>query len=324
MTAGGSGAAGRLRWLFEVVAAPEQGGRWRRYTDAELVEFLASTLRIPNQSARAVLSGIRAGAPARPETLEAIARFFQVRPEFFDDEAETVEVVQEAVVARQLRACGCWPYLVCRMSLPRAERIGQLRAALLRLRPLSSCRPNDGLQWQDGHDMPENDPGTAMMAPTPMSAAQLQGLCRGLVHELGLRPPWEPEELCRRLGERRGRRIKVRAVDLGATTGVGHLAPTGTVERIFVEQDAPLAQRALVICHEVVHLVRGHLDLDAGDSLTCGLDEDGSADWREWEAEVGGRALVALSRRRPLPNRLVGAGPAEHSIAAAFGFSEGS
>nr|WP_225953680.1 ImmA/IrrE family metallo-endopeptidase [Kibdelosporangium phytohabitans] len=143
-----------------------------------------------------------------------------------------------------------------------------------------------------------------------------------------MHPPFDAYEFCERLAEHRKRRIKVRATDLGATSGVGHLAPTATVDRIFVERDSPVPQQTLVIYHEVMHIVRDHLA--TGDSVTCGIGpaenpESGAyADWREWEAEAGARELARLAGRRPAPNRLTTrAGAAEHSIAAAFGFTHG-
>jgi hypothetical protein len=164
----------------------------------------------------------------------------------------------------------------------------------------------------------------------PMSQERIRTLCQDMVHELGIRPPFGPHELCRRLGDSRGRPIKIRATDLGATTSVGHLVPRRRVDHILVEQTAPASQQALVIYHEVIHLLRGHLDV--GESLTCGLavpaDDTGQsghgayADWREREAEIGARTLSAMSRERPRPNVLpMAAGPADQSIAAAFGFT---
>ena len=166
------------------------------------------------------------------------------------------------------------------------------------------------------------------MTATPMSTAQLHALCGKLVDDLGMHPPFDAYQFCERLAGHRGRRIKVRATDLGATSGVGHLAPTRDVDRIFVERDSPAPQQALVIYHEVMHIVRDHLA--TGDSVTCGIgpaddpDAGAYADWREWEAEVGARELARLAGERTAPNRLPQApGSAEDSIAAAFGFTHG-
>jgi hypothetical protein len=329
------GVADRLNWLFDVVAAPIAGTtepQWRPYTDTEVGNALAEALGSDDLvSGRVAIERIRAGEPASGEQLAAIAGFFGVAPEFFGDDLAEVDAVRDQLLDVVLRDCGVWAYLICRVPiLSPARRHEQLRKALHTVRPASLRYGNAAPgypQWpiQARDDLPSRDSGSSMTAP--MSEAQLRTLCHDLVHELGILPPFDPHELCRRLGERRGRDLKVRATDLGATTGVGHLVPKRRVDYILVEHTAPASQQALVIYHEVIHLVRDHLD--AGESLTCGLtaDDDGQAghgayaDWREWEAEIGARTLSAMSRERPRPNLLrAAAGPAEQSIAAAFGF----
>lgn len=150
---------------------------------------------------------------------------------------------------------------------------------------------------------------------TPLSDDQLRDWCRRLVCDLGLRPPFGADDLCRRLGEVRGRPVRVRIVDLGGTANVGHLVPRRRADQILVDQAAPAPQRDLVVFHEVVHLLRDHLADD--EPLTCA--NQAYEDWREREAEVGARLLAAIAAERPRPNL---AGPAEQPIAAAFGFVE--
>jgi hypothetical protein len=167
-----------------------------------------------------------------------------------------------------------------------------------------------------------------------MTGQQLRDLCRDLVTDLSLRPPFTPWALCEELERYRGRPIKLQAADLGATSSVGHLLAEGGRDRILYERAAPGLQQATVIYHEVIHLIRGHLDgqttLTCGDSLDDDEDDDGAivtaakgslySTWQEWEAEVGSTILVQMSRRRPRPDSLTRvAHPAEHGIAAAFG-----
>ncbi len=315
--------AERLLWLFDVVAAPvrDSVGRtgWHRYTEDELAEHIAAALGEDQAASREAVERARTGGTVRHDQLVAIASFFDVDPAFFDTDRGRVDAIRDTTLGRALRDCGVGAYLICRMALSRAERHTQLRTALRELRrPVST-----NSRWHDAEKPrePQHDGGPMR---DPMTETQLHELCRDLVNKLGLRAPFEPPQLCERLGVRRGRRIQIRATDLGGTTGVGHLAPTRRGDRIFVEHTAPAPQQALVIYHEVIHLVLGHLEL--GESVTCGLGSDQAsagdyADWREWEAEVGARALAALARQRPLPNQLVGPGP-ENAIAAAFGFAE--
>jgi hypothetical protein len=311
--------AERLNWLFDVVVA-QDSGTWRPHTNAEAGQALAEV------GGRAAVEHLRAGGAARSGQLTALAMFFGVDPAFFGDDPATVDAIRDDLLVHALRDCGVLSYLICRMSVPVATQREQLRQALLRQRSTTVVRQT----WHDDRrfDGPGHDSGTTGMTATPMSMAQLHTLCRSLVDDLGLTPPFGPQELCERLAAHRGRRIKIRATDLGGTSGVGHLAPTRNVDQILVERNAPAPQRTLVIFHEVMHIVRDHLAV--GDTFTCGVGaaEDPAigayADWREWEAEVGARTLARLAQQRPAPNRLSpAAGSAEHSIAAAFGFTHG-
>ncbi|GAA1939698.1 hypothetical protein [Amycolatopsis minnesotensis] len=346
------GVADRLNWLFEVVAAPVRttdtaadredadGPYWRPYTNAEVGDAIARALGSDDPAAgRAEVARLRAGGQGTAEQLAAVADFFGIAPEFFGDDQASVDAVRDQVLDLALRESGVSGYLICRGRAPSAaHRRVQLRKALHTVRPTaipsvnvtpshSRRSPEDRRDDQPLPGGANQDSGPSMTAP--MSEARLRALCRDLVHDLGLGTPFDPDELCRRLADRRGRPIKVRAIDLGATTGVGHLVPKRRADHILVERTAPASQQALVIYHEVIHLVRDHLEV--GDTLTCGLavpdsdtddDRHGAyTDWREREAEIGARALSAMSRERPRPNRLpVAAGAADQSIAAAFGF----
>lgn len=311
--------AERLNWLFDVVVA-QDSGTWRPYTNTEAGQALAE------MGGRAAVEHLRAGGSPQPGQLPALARFFGVDPVFFGDDSAAVDQIRDDLLIQALRDCGVLSYMICRMSVPMATQRDQLRQALLRQR--SATVPQQ--TWHDDRrfDGQGHDSGTTGMTATPMSMAQLHTLCRSLVDDLGLTQPFGPNELCERLGAHRGRRIKIRATDLGGTSGVGHLAPTRSVDQILVERNAPAPQRTLVIFHEVMHIVRDHLAV--GDTFTCGVGaaEDPAtgayADWREWEAEVGARTLARLAQERPTPNRLSpAAGSVEHSIAAAFGFTHG-
>ncbi|CAM3311681.1 ImmA/IrrE family metallo-endopeptidase [Kibdelosporangium persicum] len=318
MTASAESLADRLDWLFDVVVARDpETGTWRRYTDAEVQRVLPGPT---------TLERLRAGASPDPGQLAALAAFFEVDIAFFGDDPAVVDQIRDELLVSALRACGVLSYLICRMSVPIATQREQLRHALSRERAAMRAPET----WHDDQrvEEPGHDSGTTGMTATPMSMAQLHTLCRNLVEDLGLNAPFGPHELCERLAAHRGRRIKVRATDLGATSGVGHLAPTRDMDRIFVEKNSPAPQQTLVIFHEVMHIVRDHLQI--GDTFSCGV---GSAedlvtsaygDWREWEAEVGARELARLAQERPRPNRLPpAAGSAEQSIAAAFGFTHG-
>ncbi len=315
------GVADRVDWLVDVLTASVD----------QIERALAPVSGASSGSA--VLRRLRAGAPARAEELAVLAEHFDVPREYFHGDAVTVAAVRQGVLDRALRAQNVRAYAICRMSVPASERLAQLRAALRALRRAGSRAEETAAggsraparAWHDAERGDDQDGGAEAMAV--MTEAQLEVLCETVVEDCRLRAPFSPHELCRRLGERRGRRITITATDLGATTGVGHLAPTRRADRILVEHRAPAHQQELVIYHEVIHLLREHLD--ASTALTCGLAGErggglgGSADWCEWEAEVGARVLSRLAHERARPNRLP-AGPdhgPEQAIAAAFGFA---
>ncbi|MCE7010297.1 ImmA/IrrE family metallo-endopeptidase [Kibdelosporangium philippinense] len=308
MTAPGS-VAERLNWLFEVVVTRDPAtGAWRPYTNEE--------------AGGAAVERLRAGAAPEPGQLAALAEFFGIDPAYFGDDLAVADRIRDELLVRGLRECGLLAYWICR--IPVITQREHVRRALLRERADTGTIRT----WHDADVQPGHDGGTMGMTPTPMDMAQLRELCCGLVDKLGLALPFTPHDLCERLAKQRGRRIKVKATDLGGTSGVGHLAPSRDVDRIFVERDSPAPQQSLVIFHEVMHIVRDHLTMS--DSFTCGVGaaEDPVAgaygDWREWEAEVGARELARLAQQRPKPNRLPhAAGSAEQSIAGAFGFTYG-
>jgi hypothetical protein len=162
----------------------------------------------------------------------------------------------------------------------------------------------------------------------PLTVDELRVWCERLVQQLAVPMPLDPYVLCQQLARHRGRPIKIRTVDLGGTTTIGHLLAKRRSDLIICDAAAPTPQRTLIICHEVVHLIRH--DVDSGVSLTCGerigiaASSAGSAgsmysDWWEWEAETGARILAAMADRRPRPDQPVRTGRAELSLAAAFG-----
>lgn len=166
------------------------------------------------------------------------------------------------------------------------------------------------------------------MTRQPLDEAGLATLCRALVGELGLVPPFDLAELCAALTRQRGRPVVLTARDLADTGSVGHLVCYPRRDVIYYHVDAPTAQQTQVICHEVIHLVRMHPDETS--VLLCAALMSAATraraggrqylPWQEWEAENGATILAGLARQRRHPQALPGPtrGP-ERGIAAAFG-----
>lgn len=161
----------------------------------------------------------------------------------------------------------------------------------------------------------------------PVGAEQLRNWCERLVDELAVPMPLDPHGLCDRLARHRRRAIKIRAVDLGGTTTVGHLVTKRRTDLILCDAAAPSSQRSLIIYHEVIHLLRH----SAGSAVpfTCGFAGPAAdfgdvavsmyGDWREREAETGARILAAMADRRARPDQPAAPGHAERSLATTFG-----
>lgn len=148
-----------------------------------------------------------------------------------------------------------------------------------------------------------------------MTEPELREFCRRMLDRLAITPPIDPEQLCRRLSDERGRPIVLEARTLPGAEGFGFgsLLPMRTKDVLVYPTDVSRPWQAWIIFHEVIHIVRGHIDDDAA-PLLCGsaaeqaleATDPGTAAyyvrWQEWEAETGATILAGLSSR---PSRAV-------------------
>lgn len=326
----------RLDWLFEI--APISTGTaegadrtWRPGTALDVGYALATA-----GLAQTVAAGCERVAELRSDgggatsaELSVIADVFGIDVAYFGPDGSVVAEVRERVLQRALRGHGVTDYRICRTVPSGPDRREQIRRVL---RGLMLALPIDR-----GETLPpEADAGSAdiwtVAVTGPLSDEQIRGICHDLVTALRLRPPFTPAQFCRRLSRWRGRPIKLRDTDLGSVTSIGHVAPQHRRDLVVYDQNAPAPQERQVIYHEVMHLLRRHLDV--GEHLTCGSglaqpDEHAGkpgeimtpyADWIEREAEVGGRELARLAELQSRPCDLPGGTPAEQQLAGAFGF----
>ncbi|MFH8349535.1 hypothetical protein [Streptomyces sp. NPDC018045] len=121
--------------------------------------------------------------------------------------------------------------------------------------------------------------------------------CRALLEQAGLPPYSTVQELCERLGERRGRPIVLVARE---TTLDERSAQSGrfeqhlTEDRIHYPLHTSEAHQAHIICHEIAHLLLAHVpELDALDPEVARLVLGRShyADPAEEQAEILGTLL---------------------------------
>lgn len=347
-------ASQRVAWLLAICGGSDTPAATSRSPFGELALVLAD--RHPEGSPgfwRGILRG--AWDPDQPipiglDALEAITEVLGAPRTLLDDNASVAAEASRQVAGDVLARAGVRQYWTCRISrLPADWRLcADPDEALPFLRAGEAVSPPApvGVSVRSCNDPSERGacrgdsgelhPGTARrkqgerpVAAEPLTEEQLRTTCRELVTDLGLTPPLDPRELCRAWSVRRGRRVTVTGAELGATNSVGHLVVLGDRDRIFFELSAPSHQQAHVIYHEVVHLLRGHLD--GADQLTCGSAADHAprsdglyARWQEWEAEVGATFLSALSQERRRPGSFGGDDAADaQPLAGAFGLSQG-
>lgn len=136
-----------------------------------------------------------------------------------------------------------------------------------------------------------------------------------MLDRLAITPPFEPELLCRRLSDERHRPIVLDARTLPGAEGFGFgsLLPMRNKDVVVYPADVSRPWQSWIIFHEVIHIVRGHLDGDT-EPLLCGSAAEQSLEatapgaaayydrWQEWEAETGATILAGLSSR---PGRAV-------------------
>ncbi|ABP56626.1 ImmA/IrrE family metallo-endopeptidase [Salinispora tropica] len=110
-----------------------------------------------------------------------------------------------------------------------------------------------------------------------MTLRHLRKRCKRVVAALDMPETFDLPELCRLLGERRGRPIHLVPISLPVHSVCGMWVPTDTFDAIFYEQHTSPIHQMLIIGHELGHLLAGHrpaavLDPDASKLLLPDLD----------------------------------------------------
>ncbi|MEE1753789.1 ImmA/IrrE family metallo-endopeptidase [Streptomyces sp. SP18CS02] len=84
---------------------------------------------------------------------------------------------------------------------------------------------------------------------------QLRKKCAELIRRLQLPVPFDIDVLCARIGESRGRPIRLAPLDLPAGSPCGLLVSTASTDYIFYAADTTLTHQKHVIAHELGHLL---------------------------------------------------------------------
>lgn len=86
----------------------------------------------------------------------------------------------------------------------------------------------------------------------------LRRQCRSLLRELDIRPPLDVHELCRRLGEKRGRPIELHAYPIAVPGPFGLWFGLPDRDAIFYQKETTPAHQNHIIAHELGHILADH------------------------------------------------------------------
>ncbi|MFG2139962.1 ImmA/IrrE family metallo-endopeptidase [Streptomyces sp. NPDC048650] len=94
---------------------------------------------------------------------------------------------------------------------------------------------------------------------------RLRRQCKNLLRSIEFPHPFDIGELCRHLGERRDRPIRLVPIALAAEGPCGLLMSTPGADYVFYDSDTSAMHQVHVIAHELGHLLWNHESRDAAD-----------------------------------------------------------
>lgn len=90
-----------------------------------------------------------------------------------------------------------------------------------------------------------------------MNERRLRSRCRRLLRDLDIQPPLDVTELCARVGAHRGREIRLVGAPLKR---FGMSFPVGQYDVIVFQENTSRPHQDHICCHELGHILCGHLD----------------------------------------------------------------
>ncbi|MBF6332432.1 hypothetical protein [Nocardia transvalensis] len=104
-----------------------------------------------------------------------------------------------------------------------------------------------------------------------MTERELRRRCRRLLNELNIRPPLDVAALCQRVGEQRGRPIRLVSHPITVPGPFGAWIATKRADYILYQQETTKAHQDHIILHELGHLLAGHRSDQENESLIAQL-----------------------------------------------------
>ena len=99
----------------------------------------------------------------------------------------------------------------------------------------------------------------------------------GISWAVGAEPPIEARELCRLVGAHLGKPIDVAGRPIPTASGAGAAMAVGEGYLVLYQAATDRVHQAHIILHELVHIVRGHLEREATGDLTCRFTDVGDS-----------------------------------------------
>jgi hypothetical protein len=103
---------------------------------------------------------------------------------------------------------------------------------------------------------------------------QLRRRCRRLLNDLGIRPPLDVVELCRRFGDMRGKPIRLVAHPIPVPGPFGVWISTTAADYILYQRETTKPHQAHIVLHELGHILAGHHGDQDDDALLVQLYPD--------------------------------------------------
>lgn len=107
-----------------------------------------------------------------------------------------------------------------------------------------------------------------------MRERELRRRCRRLLNELDIRPPLDVVELCRRVGETRGKEIRLIPHPIPVPGPFGAWITTDVADYILYQQETSKAHQSHIVLHELGHIIAGHRSDEDDDALLSELYPD--------------------------------------------------
>ena len=131
-----------------------------------------------------------------------------------------------------------------------------------------------------------------------MKERALRRQLRQLLNDLDIRPPLDVVELCRRVGETRGKPIRLVPHPIPVPGPFGVWVTTDAADYILYQQETSKSHQGHIVLHEVGHLLAGHRSDGEDDTLLADLYPDVGPDvLREQYPDLAPDAVRRALRR---------------------------